>query len=204
MAKAPSKGSGRPMPRIEIDLDLSVEQGRALLGTLQVRFEENMRRHEGLEWAAIQAKLEARPEKLASLQAMESTGGEPDVVGYDEETGETLFCDCSAQSPEGRRSICYDGKAQAEREKKGVHPPGNAVDLAAAMGVELMNEEQYRALQELGEFDTTTSSWIVTPADIRKRGGALFGDRRYDTVFVYHNSAPSFYSARGFRGLLRV
>jgi hypothetical protein len=135
---------------------------------------------------------------------MESTGGEPDVVGYDKETGEYLFCDCSAQSPKGRRSICYDGEAQEEREKKGVHPAGNAIDMAVAMGIELLNEDQYRALQRLGEFDTTTSSWIQTPTDIRELGGAIFADRRYDHVFVYHNSAPSFYAARGFRGSLRV
>jgi hypothetical protein len=152
----------------------------------------------------IQEKLEAHPEKLASLNAMESTGGEPDVVGYDEKSAEYIFYDCSAESPDGRRSICYDGKGQAEREKKGIHPAGNAVDLAAAMGIELLNEEQYRALQELGEFDTRSSSWIQTPADIRKLGGAIFADRRYDHIFVYHNGAQSFYSVRGFRGSLRV
>jgi hypothetical protein len=204
MAKKPSKGSGRPIPRVEVNLHLSPEQGKDLLKTLQVRFEKNMNRHQGHEWAEMQARLEAHPDRLSSLHAMESTGGEPDVVGYDEEAGEYLFCDCSAQSPKGRRSVCYDGEAQEEREKKGVHPAGNAVDLAAAMGIELLNEEQYRDLQELGEFDTTTSSWVRTPTDIRELGGALFCDRRYDTVFVYHNSAPSFYAARGFRGSLRV
>jgi len=163
-----------------------------------------MNRHKGLEWPKIQAKLEAHPEKLPSLHAMESTGGEPDVVGYDEKTGEYIFYDCSAQSPKGRRRICYDGEAQEEREKKGVHPAGNAMDIAAAMGIELLNEDQYRALQKLGEFDTTTSSWIQTPTDIRRRGGAIFADRRFDHVFVYHNSAPTFYAARGFRGSLRV
>lgn len=204
MAKKSSKGNGRPIAKVEIDSELSPEQGEELLQTLKDRFEKQMNRHEGLEWAKIQAKLEAHPEKLSSLHAMESTGGEPDVVGYDKETGEYIFYDCSAQSPEGRRSICYDGEAQEEREKKGVHPAGNAMDLAAAMGIELLDEDQYRELQKLGEFDTRTSSWIQTPAEIRKLGGAIFADRRYDTVFVYHNSAPSFYAARGFRGSLRV
>jgi hypothetical protein len=204
MAKKSSKGSGRPIPRIEINLELSPEQGEELLKTLQVRFEKNMNRHKGLEWPKIQAKLEAHPEKLASLNAMESTGGEPDVVDYDKKTGEYIFYDCSAESPKGRRSICYDGEAQEEREKKGVHPAGNAIDLAAAMGIELLNEDKYRELQKLGEFDTKTESWIQTPADIRKLGGALFCDRRYGHVFVFHNSAPSFYAARGFRGSLRV
>jgi hypothetical protein len=206
MAKKSSKGKGggKAIPKVEVNLKLSPKQGEELLRTLKVRFEENMEWHEGLEWAKIEAKLEAHPEKLASLKAMESTGGEPDLVGYDKKTGEYIFYDCAAQSPDGRRSICYDGEAQAEREKKGVHPAGNAVDIAAEMGIELLNEEQYRALQELGEFDTTTSSWIETPADIRKLGGAIFADLRYGQVFVYHNSAPSFYSARGFRGSLRV
>ncbi|NJN82921.1 MAG: DUF4256 domain-containing protein [Caldilineaceae bacterium] len=199
-----SKGSGRPIPRVEINLEISPEQGEELLTTLKVRFEENMNRHRGLEWPKIQARVEAHPEKLSSLNAMESSGGEPDVVGYDESTGEYIFFDCSAESPEGRRSICYDGKGQAEREKKGIHPGGNAIDIAAGMGIELLNEEQYRALQQLGEFDTKTSSWIQTPPDIRKLGGALFGDRRFDHVFFYHNGAPSFYAARGFRGSLRV
>jgi hypothetical protein len=171
---------------------------------LQVRFEKNMNRHTGLEWPIIQAKLEAHPEKLSSLNAMESTGGEPDVVDYDKETGEYIFIDCSAESPKGRRSICYDSAGQKEREKKGVHPAGNAVDLAAAMGIELLNEDQYRELQKLGEFDTKTESWIQTPIDIRKLGGALFCNRRYGHVFVFHNSAPSFYAGRGFRGSLMV
>jgi len=204
MAGKPSKGSGRPIPKIEIDLELSPEQGQELLKRLKDRFEKHMDRHTGLEWPEVRARLEARPEKLASLKAMESTGGEPDVVGYDEEMGEYVFYDCSAQSPEGRRSICYDGEAQEEREKKGVHPAGNAIDSATAMGIELLNEDQYRAFQKLGAFDTKTSSWIETPAEIRELGGALFADRRYDHVFVYHNSAPSFYSSRGFRGSLRV
>lgn len=204
MAKKASKGSGQSIPKVEINLELSLEQGKALLKTLQVRFEKNMHRHEGLEWPKIQAKLETQPEKLASLQAMESSGGEPDVVGYDDKTGEYIFYDCAAESPRGRRSICYDRKGQEEREKKGVHPAGNAVDLAAAMGIELLNEDQYRALQKFEEFDTKTESWLQTPAAIRKLGGAIFADRRYGRVFVFHNSAPSFYAARGFRGLLRV
>jgi hypothetical protein len=204
MAKKSSKGNGKPIPRIEIIMELSPEQGEELLTALQDRFENNMNRHNGLEWPKIQAKLEAHPEKLASLYAMESTGGEPDVVGYDKKTGEYIYYDCSEQSPQGRRSICYDREGQAEREKKGVHPAGNAVDLADKMGIELLNEDQYRELQKLGEFDTKTESWIQTPADIRKLGGALFCDRRYGHVFTFHNSAPSFYAARGFRGSLRV
>ena len=198
------KGSGKPIPKIEINLDLSPDQGKELLKTLQVRFEKNMNFHKGLEWSKIQEKLETHPEKLSSLNAMESTGGEPDVVGYDKKTGEYIFYDCSEQTPDGRKNICYDGEALQEREKKGVHPAGNAVDLAAAMGIELLNEDQYRELQKLGEFDTKTQSWVKTPAEIRKLGGALFCDRRYDHVFVYHNGAPSFYSGRGFRGALRV
>lgn len=184
--------------------ELSPEEREELLSTLEARFENNMSRHEGLEWADVRAKLEANGEKLWSLNEMERTGGEPDVIGRDEKTGEYIFCDCSAQSPEGRRSICYDREGQEAREKKGVYPRGNAVGMADAMGIELLSVEQYRALQELGEFDTKTSSWVKTPADIRELGGAIFADRRYDTIFVYHNSAPSFYSARGFRGLLRV
>jgi hypothetical protein len=184
--------------------ELSPEQRKEVLKTLKVRFEKNMNRHNSLEWSKIQAKLEAHPEKLSSLSAMESTGGEPDVVGYDKKTGEYIFYDCSAESPQGRRSICYDGESQKEREKKGVHPAGNVIDLAAAMGIEVLSEEEYRALQQLGNFDTKTESWVKTPSDIRKLGGALFCDRRYGHVFVFHNSAPSFYAARGFRGLLRV
>jgi len=204
MAKKSSKGNGQPIPKIEIDLELPPEQREELLKTLKVRFEKNMNRHKDLEWSKIQAKLEAHPEKLASLNAMESTGGEPDVVDDDNKTGEYIFYDCSAESPKGRRSICYDGEAQQEREKKGVHPAGNAMDIAAAMGIELLTEEEYRALQQLGNFDTKTESWVKTPTDIRKLGGALFCDRRYGHVFVFHNSAPSFYAARGFRGSLRV
>lgn len=204
MAKKSSKGSGKAIPKVEVNLDLAPEEREGFLKTLKVRFEKNMNRHKGVEWPKVQAKLEAHPEKLASLKAMESTGGEPDVVGYDKKTGEYIFYDCSAESPDGRRSICYDREGEEEREKKGVYPAGNAVDLAEAMGIELLNEEQYRELQKLEEFDTKTSSWIKTPADIRKLGGAIFADRRYDQVFVYHNSAPSFYASRGFRGLLRV
>lgn len=204
MAKSPSKGSGKPIPKVEINLDPTPKQAEELLITLEERFEEHPNRHNGLEWLNVREKLEAQPGKLASLYAMESTGGEPDVVGYDNETDEYIFFDCSEQSPEGRRSICYDGEGQAAREKKGVHPGGNAVDLAAAMGIELLDEDQYRQLQKLGEFDTKTESWLQTPASVRELGGAIFGDRRYDRVFVFHNSAPSFYASRGFRGSLRV
>jgi hypothetical protein len=199
-----SKGNNGPVPKVDIEKELSAEQGEALLRTLKARFEKNTNRHRGIEWAKVQAKLEESVEKLSSLHAMERTGGEPDVVGQDKTTGEYIFMDCSAESPQGRRSICYDREGQQEREKKGIHPAGNAVDLAAAMGIELLTEEQYRALQELGSFDTKTSSWVKTPSDIRERGGALFCDRRFDHVFVYHNGAPSFYAARGFRGALRV
>ncbi len=184
--------------------ELSPEQLEELLRVLQVRFENNMNRHKGLEWARIQAKLEANSEKLWSLNEMERTGGEPDVVGYDKKTGEYIFYDCSAETPQGRRNVCYDGVAQEEREKKGVHPEGNAIDMASAMGIELLTEEQYRELQKLGEFDTKTSSWVKTPSAIRKLGGAIFCDRRYDNVFLYHNSAPSFYGVRGFRGSIKV
>jgi class 3 adenylate cyclase len=186
------------------DQALSPEQREELLRKLQARFEKNMNRHKGHEWAEVQAKLAANREKLWSLNEMERTGGGADVIGYDQQTGEYILCDCSAESPDGRRSICYDREGQAAREKKGVYPRGNAIDMAAAMGIELLSEEQYRELQNLGNFDTKTSSWIKTPADIRARGGAIFADRRYDQVFIYHNSAPTFYSARGFRGLLRV
>ena len=204
MAPKPSKGSAKPIPRIEISLGLSAELGDELLRALQLRFENNMNRHRGLEWPRIQAQLEASSDKLLSLGAMERTGGEPDVVGYSKETGEYIFYDCSAESPVGRRSICYDREGQEAREKQGVHPAGNAVDLAAAMGIDLLTEEDYRALQELGEFDLKTSSWIATPAGVRSLGGAFFCDRRYGRVFVYHNGAQSYYAARGFRGLFRV
>jgi hypothetical protein len=184
--------------------DLSPEQLEELIRALKARFEKNMDRHKGLEWAKVQAKLEANTEKLRSLNEMERTGGEPDVGGYNKKTDEYIFYDCSAESPKGRRNVCYDREGQEAREKKGIHPEGNAIDMAADMGIELLTEEQYRELQKLGIFDTKTSSWVKTPSDIRKLGGAIFADRRYDHVFVYHNSAPSFYSARGFRGLLRV
>lgn len=204
MPKMSSKGNGKTISKVEISLDISQDEAKELIETLQARFEENMSLHKGLEWPKIQAKLEANPEKLLSLNAMESTGGEPDVVGFDKKTGEYIFYDCSAESPEGRRTICYDPEGEKEREKKGVYPAGNAVGIAADMGIELLNEDQYRELQKLGEFDTKTSSWIKTPADIRELGGAIFADRRYGRVFVYHNSAPSFYSSRGFRGWLKV
>jgi hypothetical protein len=181
---------------------LSPEQREELLGVLKARSEKNMNRHQGLEWAKVQAKLEANAEKLWSLYEMERTGGEPDVVGHDEKTGEYVFYDCSAESPQGRRSVCYDREGQEAR--KTFKPEDNALDMADAMGIEILTEEQYRALQKLGDFDTKTSSWVKTPPDIRKLGGALFADRRYGHVFVYHNSAPSYYGARGFRGSLRV
>lgn len=184
--------------------EMSPEQRQELLRALKSRFEKNMVRHNGLEWAKVQAKLAADVEKLWSLNEMERTGGEPDVVGYDKNMGEYIFYDCSAESPKDRRNVCYDGEGQEAREKHGVHPAGNAIDMAAAMGIELLTEEQYRALQKLGEFDTKTQSWVKTPSDIRKLGGALFADRRYGHVFVYHNSAPSFYAVRGFRGSLMV
>ncbi len=182
--------------------DLSAEQRKALLGALKARFERNMNRHKGLEWANAQAKLEANPEKLWSLSEMERTGGEPDVVGHDKMTGEYIFYDCSPESPKDRRSLCYDREALDSRKEN--KPKGNAMDTAEAMGTELLTQEQYRELQQLGEFDAKTSSWIKTPTEIRKLGGALFCDRRFNTVFVYHNGAESYYAARAFRGLLRV
>lgn len=182
--------------------ELSQEQREQLLETLKARFEKNMNRHQGLEWSKVQTKLEANPEKLWSLSEMERTGGEPDVVDYDEKTDEYIFFDCAAESPKGRRSVCYDREALESRKKH--KPETSAMDMAAAMGIELLTEEQYRALQQLGEFDLKTSSWIQTPPDIRKRGGALFCDRRYEHVFVYHNGAESYYASRGFRGWLKV
>ena len=182
--------------------EFSTKQREELLNTLTARFEKNMNRHKGLEWAKVQAKLEANTEKLWSLNEMERTGGEPDVVGHDKKTGEYIFYDCSPESPKGRRSVCYDrGALESRKEHK---PEDNAIDMAAAIGIELLTEEQYRELQKLGNFDSKTSSWVKTPADIRKLGGALFCDRRYNTVFVYHNGAESYYAARGFRGSLRV
>src|ERR1017187_8136577 len=181
---------------------LSLKQREELLRASEDRFEKHMNRHKGLEWDKVQAKLEANAEKLWSLNEMERTGGEPDVVGHDKKTGEYIFHDCSAESPKGRRSVCYDREALESRKE---HKPGdNAVGMAAAMGIELLTEEQYRELQILGNFDTKTSSWVKTPSDIRKLGGALFCDRRYDTVFVYHNGAESYYAARAFRGSLKV
>ncbi len=183
---------------------LSPEQREELLSGLKARFEKNMNRHQGLEWAGVKAKLEAKPEKLWSLQEMERTGGEPDVVGHDPATGEYIFYDCSAEAPKGRRQTCYDREGQEEREKEGLHPGGNVIDMAAAMGIEPLTEEQYRELQQLGNFDAKTQSWLKTPADIRKLGGAIFADYRFGHVFVYHNTAPCFYSGRAFRGSLRV
>jgi hypothetical protein len=181
---------------------LSPDQREALLKTLKSRFEKNMSRHKGLDWAKVQAKLEANPEKLWSLNEMEKTGGEPDVVGHDKKTGEYIFYDCAAESPKGRRSFCYDAEALASRKE---HKPVNsAIDLAAEIGIEILDEEQYGELQKLGEFDIKTSSWVKTPPDFRKLGGALFCDRRFNRVFVYHNGAESYYAARGFRGWLKV
>jgi hypothetical protein len=181
---------------------LSPKQREELLGTLKVRFEKNLNRHAGLEWSKVKARLEAHPEKLCSLHEMESTGGEPDVVGQDKKTGEYVFFDCSPQSPEGRVSLCYDREALDSRKK--FKPKNSAMDLAATIGIELLTEEQYRELQQLGEFDTKSSTWLKTPPEIRKLGGAIFGDRRFGRVFVYHNGAESYYSGRGFRGWLKV
>jgi hypothetical protein len=181
---------------------ISNKQREELLKALQSRFEKNMNRHKGLEWVKVQAKLEAKPEKLWSLNEMERTGGEPDVVGHDKKTGEYIFYDCSFESTAGRRSLCYDREALESRKEH--KPKNNAADMAASMGIELLTEEQYRELQKLGEFDTKTSSWVKTPSNIRKLGGAIFCDRRYNTVFVYHNGADSYYAARGFRGWVRV
>ncbi len=182
--------------------ELPRKQREDLLGTLKARFEKNMNRHKGLEWPKVRARLEANPEKLWSLSEMERTGGEPDVVGHDKKTGEYIIYDCSAESPKGRRSLCYDREGLESRKE--FRPENSAVDMAAAMGIELLTEDEYRELQKVGRFDTKTSSWLTTPSDIRTLGGAIFADRRYDHVFVYHNSAPSYYAARGFRGSLRV
>ncbi len=181
---------------------LSSKEVDELLSTLKSRFEKNKNRHKGLEWAKVQTRLEANPGKLWSLQKMEDTGGEPDVVALDKKTGEYIFYDCSPESPKGRRSFCYDHKALVERKEH--KPDNNAMDMAADMGIDLLTEDQYRELQELGKFDMKTSSWVTTPAEIRKHGGAIFCDRRYDHVFTYHNGADSYYAARGFRGSLRV
>jgi hypothetical protein len=181
---------------------LSPARREELLGTLQARFEKNLSRHQGLDWKKVRAKLEASAESLSSLDQMETTGGEPDVVSFDKKTGEYVFYDCAAESPIGRRSVCFDPRALESRKEN--KPKDSAMGMAAAMGIELLTEDQYRGLQQLGEFDTKTSSWVQTPPAIRKLGGALFCDRRYDTVFVYHNGAESYYAARGFRGSLRV
>ena len=181
---------------------MKVKEHEELLKTLKARFEKNMNRHKGLEWSKVQAKLEANPKKLRSHNEMETTGGEPDVVGHDKKSGEYIFYDCSAESPKGRRSVCYDREAlEARKEHK---PKDSAINMAAVMGIELLTEEQYRELQKLGNFDLKTSSWVKTPPEIRKLGGALFCDRRYDHVFLYHNGADSYYGARAFRGSLRV
>lgn len=181
---------------------MKAQERDALLATLQARFDKNMKRHKGMDWATVQARLEASPKKLESLNQMETTGGEPDVIGQDKASGEFIFCDCSAESPAGRRSACYDEAAlNARKENK---PANSAVAMATAMGVELLTESEYRELQKLGKFDAKTSSWLKTPEAIRKLDGAIFGDFRYDTVFIYHNGVQSYYAARGFRGLLRV
>ena len=182
--------------------ELSSEQREELLTVLKSRFEKNRDRHQGLDWAPIQAKLEVQPQKLWSLHVMEETGGEPDVIGHDNISGEYIFYDCSAESPKGRRSLCYDLKAWKSRKEH--KPTDNAMDMATAMGIEMLTEAEYRTLQQIGNFDTKTSSWVKTPVAIRQLGGALFCDRRYDTVFVYHNGAESYYAARAFRGSLRV
>jgi hypothetical protein len=181
---------------------MNAQERNDLLRSLKSRFEKHPKRHKGLAWAKVLAKIEGNPAALKSLHAMESSGGEPDVIGYDEASGRYIFCDCSAESPSGRRSLCYDDEALNSRKEH--RPEGSAVEAAAAMGIELLSEDQYRRLQELGEFDTKTSSWVATPQDIRALGGSLFCDRRYGKVFVYHNGAQSYYAARGFRGLLRV
>jgi len=188
--------------KISNEKELSLEQREELLSTLKARFEKNMNRHEGLEWSKVQVKLEDNTEKLWSLSEMERTGGEPDVVGHDEKKDEYIFYDCSAESPTGRRSVCYDREALESRKKH--KPENNAIDMATAMGIELLTEEHYRALQELGNFDKKTSSWVQTPSDIRELGGAVFCDLRFGHVFLYHNGADSYYAARGFRGSLRV
>lgn len=190
------------MKGVEMKKELSPKQREELLTALKARFEKNMNRHKGLDWAKVQAKLDANAEKLWSLSQMETTGGEPDVVGHDKKSGDYVFIDCSVESPKGRRSACYDREALDSRKEN--KPQNNALDMASAMGIELLTEDEYRELQKLGEFDLKTSSWVKTPPEIRKRGGALFCDRRYDQVFLYHNGADSYYAARGFRGSLRV
>ena len=201
-AKSLRSTENGPISGVETQRKLRPEQRDELLITLQARFEKSMKRHKGLEWAKIQARVEANPERLWSLSEMERTGGEPDVVGHDKKTGEYIFYDCSAESPQSRRSFCYDREAlEARKENK---PKDSAMNMAATMGIEVLTEEQYRELQKLGTFDTKTSSWVKTPSAIRKLGGAIFCDRRYDTVFTYHNGAESYYAGRAFRGWLRV
>jgi hypothetical protein len=190
------------LQRMKREKEVEEKEREELLRALKTRFEKNMSRHQDIEWAKVRARLEANPEKLWSLSEMERTGGEPDVVGYDKETGEYLLYDCSAESPQGRRNVCYDREALESRKE--ARPADSAMNMAAAMGIEILTEEQYRELQELGDFDTKTSSWLKTPSEIRKLGGAIFADRRYDHVFVYHNSASSYYGVRGFRGSLRI
>jgi hypothetical protein len=190
------------MKRAETRRELPQKLREELLGALKGRFENNMKRHAGIEWVKVEAKLKANPEKLWPLSEMEKTGGAPDVVGHDKETGEFIFVDCSAESPDGRRSVCYDREGLDSRKEH--KPKNNAMDMAAAMGIEVLTEDQYRELQELGEFDTKTSSWLKAPAEMRKLGGGLFGDRRFDRVFVYHNGPQSYYAGRAFRGMLRV
>ena len=202
MSKTKQKATRATGKGAKTERELSPEQREELLRALKARFEKNTNRHEGLEWAKVRTKLEANTERLWSLSEMDRTGGEPDVVGYDQKTGEYIFFDCSAESPKGRRSVCYDREGLESRKE---HKPKNsAIDMAADMGIELLKEEQYREVQKLGNFDTKTSSWVKTPADIRKLGGALFCDRRFGHVFVYHNGAESYYGARAFRGSLRV
>ncbi len=181
---------------------MNAKQRDEILGVLKDRFGKNQNRHKGIQWSDVQAKLEKHPDKIAALQAMEKTGGEPDVIGFDKKSGEYIFCDCSAESPSGRRSVCYDREGLESRKEH--RPTDSAIDMAASMGVELPTEDQYRDLQKLGPFDAKTSSWLKTPAELRKLGGALFGDYRYGRVFIYHNGAQSYYGARGFRGMLRV
>ncbi len=190
------------MQRNKTKMELSPQQREQLLKVLKSRFEKNMNRHKGLDWDKVQGKLQANPEKLWSLNEMEKTGGEPDVVAYDKKTNQFIFYDCSPESPTGRRSLCYDREALDSRKEH--KPKNNAIDMAAAMGIELLSEERYQELQQLGEFDAKTSSWLKAPADIRKQGGGIFGDRRYGRVFIYHNGAQSYYAARGFRGSLKV
>jgi Protein of unknown function (DUF4256) len=211
IAKTPTGTKGKTVksteegatPGVQTKRELLPEQRQELLRVLEARFAKNMNRHKGLEWTQVQSKLDANNEKLWSLNEMERTGGEPDVIGHDKKTGEYVFCDCSAESPKGRRNVCYDQEGQKAREKEGLNP-GNIIDIAAAIGIEPLTEEQYRELQELGEFDLKTQSWLKTPSDIRKLGGAIFADRRFGRVFVYHNTARCFYSGRAFRGSLRV